>query len=72
MLMSDLKYRNRGKIKELNCKDSTKKRLMDMGLTKGAEVVMKGNAPLGDPMLFDLRGFLIAIRRDDAKYIIVE
>lgn len=68
----DLKQNNSAKIKDIDLKDSTKRRLMDMGLTKGATVYYKGKAPLGDPIRISLRGFDMALRKKDAKNIIVE
>jgi len=72
MVLSDIKINNTAVVRELRCKDGIKRRLMDIGLTKGVKVSVKGKAPLGDPMLINLRGFNLAIRLSDAKYIIVE
>lgn len=49
-----------------------KRRLMDMGMTRGAQVQVRRFAPLGDPMLIDIMGYALSIRKSDAKYIVVE
>lgn len=72
MTLYDLKNDNTAIISELNCKESIKRRLMDIGLTKGVTVKLKGRAPLGDPLLINLRGFDLAIRKSDAKNILVK
>ena len=46
-----------------------KKRLMDMGITKGAEVSVRKVAPLGDPMEITVRGYELSVRKEDAKLI---
>lgn len=72
MLLSEARVRVRGIVSDLKCKDSVKRRLMDIGLIKGVEIEVKGIAPLGDPILIYLRGFSLAIRNADAKYIILK
>ncbi len=49
-----------------------KRRLMDMGLTKGVEVMVRKVAPLGDPMEVSLRGYELTLRKADAEMIEVE
>ena len=49
-----------------------KRRIMDMGITKGTEIFVRKTAPLGDPMELSIRGYSLTIRRDDAKIILVE
>lgn len=72
MTLLDLGYYKITKVKEVLVQESTKRRLMDIGLTKGANVFVKGKAPLGDPLIINIRGFDLAIRKADAKNIIVE
>ncbi len=50
----------------------TKRRIMDMGLTKNTEVFVRKVAPLGDPIQVSLRGYELTIRKEDAKNIGVE
>ncbi len=61
-----------GTIKDIQIKDSTKRRLLDIGLTKGSQIFYKGNAPLGDPILINFRGIDLALRKADAANIIIE
>lgn len=72
MTLADIKDNKKYIIKEINCNDKVKKRLLDIGLTKGIEINIKGKAPLGDPLLINLRGFNLALRKQDAKDIIVK
>ena len=50
----------------------TKRRIMDMGITKNTEIYIRKVAPLGDPIQINLRGYELTIRKDDAKNIMVE
>ena len=50
----------------------TKRRIMDMGITKNTEIYIRKVAPLGDPIQINLRGYELSIRKDDAKNISVE
>lgn len=46
-----------------------RRRLLDMGLTPGAEVYLRKKAPLGDPLEVTLRGYELSLRKDEAKWI---
>lgn len=50
----------------------TKRRIMDMGITKNTEIFVRKVAPLGDPIQISLRGYELTIRKEDAKNIRVE
>ena len=50
----------------------TKRRIMDMGITKNTEVFVRKVAPLGDPIQISLRGYELTIRKEDARNIRVE
>ena len=60
------------KVSKLHGDGAVKRRIMDMGLTKGAEVFVRKLAPLGDPMEVKVRGYELSIRRADALMIEVE
>jgi Fe2+ transport system protein FeoA len=45
---------------------------MEMGITPGAEILVKGFAPLGDPMEFGIKGYSLSMRKSEASDIIVE
>lgn len=51
---------------------AVKRRLMDMGVTRGAEVLIRKVAPLGDPIEMNIRGYELTIRKSEAELIIVE
>ena len=59
-------------ITRLNGEGELKRRLMDMGLTKGCKVYVRKVAPLGDPVELTVRGYELSIRKDDAECVEVE
>ena len=60
------------RIIKLHGEGATKRRIMDMGLTKGVEVFVRKVAPLGDPFEVTVRGYELSIRKADAETIEVE
>lgn len=60
------------KVKKLHGQGAVKRRIMDMGITKGAEVYIRKVAPLGDPLEVTLRGYELSIRKADAEMIELE
>ena len=56
-------------VKKLNGVGAIKRRLMDMGLTKGVSVRVRKVAPLGDPIEVTVRGYELSLRKDDAAMI---
>ena len=59
-------------IKKLHGEGATKRRIMDMGLTRGTEVRVRKVAPLGDPMELTVRNYELSVRKADAEMIEVE
>ena len=59
-------------IKRLGGEGAVKRRIMDMGLTKGTAVYVRKVAPLGDPVEITVRGYELSIRKGDAESILVE
>ena len=59
-------------IKRLYGEGALKRRIMDMGLTKGTEVYVRKVAPLGDPLELTVRGYELSVRKADAEMIEVE
>lgn len=49
-----------------------RRRLLDMGITPGAEVYLRKKAPLGDPLEITLRGYELTLRKDEASYVYLE
>lgn len=60
------------RVVKLHGEGAVKRRIMDMGLTKGVEVHIRKVAPLGDPMEVTVRGYELSIRKADAQMIEVE
>ena len=60
------------KVVKLHGEGATKRRIMDMGLTRGVEVYIRKIAPLGDPVEITVRGYELSLRKADANMIEVE
>ncbi len=56
-------------VKKLNGEGAVKRRIMDMGITKGTEVYVRKVAPLGDPIEVTVRGYELSLRKQDAEMI---
>lgn len=67
--LSQLPLNKNGKIDKIECNEGIKRRLLDMGLVKGTNIVPILVSPSGDPRAFLVRGTIIAIRKEDAKNI---
>ncbi|WP_455256624.1 FeoA family protein [Peptoniphilus asaccharolyticus] len=59
-------------VKKINGVGPLKRRIMDMGITKGAEIYIRKVAPLGDPVQINIRNYELSIRREDAELIEIE
>ena len=60
------------KVVKLHGEGAVKRRIMDMGITKGVSVYVRKVAPLGDPVEVTVRGYELSLRKADAEMIIVE
>lgn len=60
------------RVVRLHGEGAVKRRMMDMGLTKGVEIYLRKVAPLGDPLEITVRGYELSIRKEDAEKIEVE
>ena len=60
------------KVVKLHGEGAVKRRIMDMGLTKGTEVHIRKVAPLGDPVEVTVRGYELSLRKEDAEMIEIE
>lgn len=60
------------KVLKLTGEGPIKRRIMDMGITKGIDVYVRKVAPLGDPMELTVRGYELSLRKADADMIVVE
>lgn len=60
------------RVKKLTGEGAVKRRIMDMGITKGVEITIRKVAPLGDPIEVTVRGYELSLRKADADMIEVE
>ncbi|MDU1411406.1 MAG: ferrous iron transport protein A [Clostridium sp.] len=70
--LKEVKCGQNAKVLKLNGVGAVKRRIMDMGITKGVEVYVRKVAPLGDPIEVTVRGYELSIRKSDAELIEVE
>lgn len=70
--LKDVKVGSTVKVKRLHGEGAVKRRIMDMGLTKGVEVYVRKVAPLGDPIEVTVRGYELSLRKADAGMIEIE
>lgn len=67
--LNDLKVGDKAKVGKLHGAGAVKRRIMDMGITKGTMVLVRKVAPLGDPIEVNVRGYELSIRKSEAEYI---
>ena len=60
------------KVVKLHGEGAVKRRIMDMGITKGAEIYVRKAAPFGDPVEVTVRGYELSLRKADTEMIEVE
>ena len=72
MTLRDVSVGQTVKVTRLNGDGPVKRRIMDMGITKGVEVYVRKVAPLGDPVEVTVRGYVLSLRKADAEMIEVE
>ena len=70
--LRDVKTGDTAKIVKLYGEGAVKRRIMDMGLTRGVNVLVRKVAPLGDPIEISVRGYELSIRKADAELIEIE
>ena len=70
--LKEIKVGQSAIIKKIHGDGALKRRIMDMGITKGVEVYIRKVAPLGDPVEIPVRGYELSIRKADAELIEVE
>ena len=59
-------------VVKLNGEGAVKRRIMDMGITKGTEILVRKVAPLGDPVEITVRGYELSVRKADAEMVEVQ
>lgn len=70
--LKDTKIGDTAKVVKLHGEGAVKRRIMDMGITKGVTVTVRKVAPLGDPVEITVRGYELSLRKADAEMIEVE
>ena len=70
--LRDVAIGGTAKVKKLHGEGAVKRRIMDMGITKGVEIYVRKVAPLGDPLELTVRGYELSLRKADAEMIEVE
>ena len=69
--LSDLKPGQKGTVVRIKSYGSLRRRIIDMGITPNAVIIMKKEAPFGDPIEINIRGYELSIRKSEANQIIV-
>ncbi|MDD6504216.1 MAG: FeoA family protein [Lachnospiraceae bacterium] len=72
MTLKEVKVGDTVKVTGIHGEGPVKRRIMDMGITKGVEIYVRKVAPLGDPVEITVRGYELSLRRADAEIIDVE
>ena len=70
--LKDIKVGKRATVVKVHGSGALKRRIMDMGITKGVEIYIRKVAPLGDPIEMNLRGYELSLRKANAEMVEVE
>lgn len=70
--LKQVKIGGTAKVIKVHGEGALKRRIMDMGITKGIEIKVRKVAPLGDPLEITVRGYELSLRKEDAEMIEVE
>lgn len=70
--LRDAKIGSTVRVLKVHGEGAVKRRIMDMGITKGAEVYVRKAAPLGDPIEVSIRGYELSVRRTDCEMIEIQ
>ncbi len=71
-LLSEFSVGERGVVKTVSGEGRLRRRLFDMGVTPGAEVLLRKKAPLGDPVEVTIRGYELTLRKTEATLVTME
>ena len=70
--LKDVKCGQTVKVKKVEGAGPNRRRIMDMGITKGSEIYVRKVAPLGDPIEINIRGYELSLRKFDEEMIVIE
>lgn len=71
-VLSDLKPRDKAKVKRIAGHGQLRRKLLDMGLVPGSELEVLRVAPLGDPVEVRIKGYNLSLRKEEAKQVFIE
>ena len=71
MILGEAKVGSTVVVQRIEGESAYKRRIMDMGITKGTELYIRKVAPLGDPVEITVRGYELSVRKNDASCVIV-
>ena len=70
--LGDYSVGEKGVIAKVDAEPRIKRRLFDMGITPGVEIMLRKKAPLGDPIEITLRGYELTLRKAEANFVVME
>lgn len=70
--LNKFELKEKGCVKKIEAEGKIKRRLFDMGVTPGTDIILKKIAPLGDPIEVTIRGYELTLRKDEASKILME
>lgn len=70
--LDTLKPGEKARIIKVRVKGTARRKLMDMGMVAGTEIELVRNAPLGDPMDYNIKGYHLSIRKEEASQIFID
>jgi len=70
--LKEIKPGETARVKKIEGEGPVKRRIMEMGMTKGVDVYVRKVAPLGDPVEVTVRGYELSLRKADAELIVIE
>lgn len=70
--VNEMRIGEKATVVSIGCRGALRRRIIDMGITPGAIIIMRKTAPFGDPIEINVRGYELSIRRSEAKEITVE
>ena len=70
--LRDVKIGTTCTVKKIHGEGALKRRIMDMGITKGVQIYVRKVAPLGDPVEITVRGYELSLRKEDAQLVEIE
>ena len=68
----EVEMKTKVKVLEISLESKVRRRIMDMGIVKGTQLIVTGKAPMGDPIELQVRGYTLSLRKNEAKDIMVE